>query len=122
MAKRMQFSVVGLPHYTIWHLYEPSYEDIRHMEELEQERAAQEEAEKARRERMDKIQQEFDTGALSQFEKDKAAMQAAVKKMKEVRGRTHPEEGWKDEEQRREATERARRENEERERAEQEKQ
>lgn len=32
MAKRMQFSVVGLPHYTIWHLYEPSVDDIRHME------------------------------------------------------------------------------------------
>lgn len=31
MAKRMQFSVVGLPHYTIWHLYEPSVDDIRHM-------------------------------------------------------------------------------------------
>jgi mannan polymerase II complex ANP1 subunit len=32
MAKRMKFSVVGLPHYTIWHLYEPSVDDIRHME------------------------------------------------------------------------------------------
>jgi len=35
MAKRMRFSVVGLPHYTIWHLYEPSVDDIRHMEEME---------------------------------------------------------------------------------------
>lgn len=32
MARRMGFSVVGLPHYTIWHLYEPSLDDIRHME------------------------------------------------------------------------------------------
>lgn len=32
MAKRMGYSVVGLPHYTIWHLYEPSVDDIRHME------------------------------------------------------------------------------------------
>lgn len=32
MAKRMQYSVVGLPHYTIWHLYEPSVDDIKHME------------------------------------------------------------------------------------------
>lgn len=32
MAKRMKYSVVGLPHYTIWHLYEPSVDDIRHME------------------------------------------------------------------------------------------
>ena len=43
MAKRMQFSVVGLPHYTIWHLYEPSFEDIRHMEEMEQEKKRREE-------------------------------------------------------------------------------
>lgn len=28
----MKYSVVGLPHYTIWHLYEPSVDDIRHME------------------------------------------------------------------------------------------
>lgn len=32
MAKKMQFSVVGLPHYTIWHMYEPSVDDIKHME------------------------------------------------------------------------------------------
>lgn len=32
MAKAMHFSVVGLPHYVIWHLYEPSVDDIRHME------------------------------------------------------------------------------------------
>lgn len=28
----MGYSVIGLPHYTIWHLYEPSVDDIRHME------------------------------------------------------------------------------------------
>ena len=32
MAKRMEYSVVGLPHYVIWHLYEPSVDDIKHME------------------------------------------------------------------------------------------
>jgi hypothetical protein len=32
MSRRMGFSVVGLPHYTIWHLYEPSVDDIKHME------------------------------------------------------------------------------------------
>ena len=32
MAKRMKYSVVGLPHYVIWHLYEPSIDDIEHME------------------------------------------------------------------------------------------
>jgi mannan polymerase II complex ANP1 subunit len=32
MSKRMGFSVIGLPHYTIWHEYEPSVDDIQHME------------------------------------------------------------------------------------------
>ena len=32
MSRRMGYSVVGLPHYTIWHLYEPSVDDIKHME------------------------------------------------------------------------------------------
>lgn len=44
----MGFSVIGLPHYTIWHLYEPSVDDLRHMEEMELERKAQEEEERAR--------------------------------------------------------------------------
>ena len=73
MAKRMQFSVVGLPHYTIWHLYEPSVDDIRHMEEMEQERQDREREEKEKKDRMEKIQREFDSGA-SQWEKDKLEM------------------------------------------------
>lgn len=48
MAKRMGFSVIGLPHYTIWHLYEPSVDDLRHMEELELERQAREQEERER--------------------------------------------------------------------------
>ncbi len=32
MARRMGLSVIGLPHYTIWHAYEPSVDDIQHME------------------------------------------------------------------------------------------
>ncbi|KAJ8100684.1 Anp1-domain-containing protein [Lipomyces tetrasporus] len=42
MCKRMGFSVVGLPHYVIWHMYEPSVDDIRHMAEMEQERLRKE--------------------------------------------------------------------------------
>lgn len=74
MAKRMQFSVVGLPHYTIWHLYEPSVDDIRHMEEMEKERIAHEEEEKERAERMKKIKEQF-TDPNSQWEKDKTDIQ-----------------------------------------------
>ncbi|KAL4878899.1 Anp1-domain-containing protein [Aspergillus karnatakaensis] len=56
MAKRMGFSVVGLPHYTIWHLYEPSVDDLRHMEEMETERKAREEEEKAETERAERTE------------------------------------------------------------------
>lgn len=44
----MGFSVIGLPHYTIWHLYEPSVDDLRHMEEMELEKQALEEEERER--------------------------------------------------------------------------
>ena len=79
MAKRMQFSVVGLPHYTIWHLYEPSVDDIRRMEEMEQERKAREEEEKKKKERAEKIGEQFDTGTGKQYEQDKEAMREAAR-------------------------------------------
>ncbi|KAL7629685.1 Mannan polymerase II complex anp1 subunit [Parahypoxylon ruwenzoriense] len=78
MAKRMQFSVVGLPHYTIWHLYEPSVDDIRHMEEMEQERLAKEAEEKERQDREKKIKEQFgDTNG--QWEQDKSEIQNLAK-------------------------------------------
>lgn len=52
----MKFSVIGLPHYTIWHLYEPSVDDLRHMEEMEQERLAREQEEKERADQKDTTQ------------------------------------------------------------------
>ncbi|KAL6719099.1 Mannan polymerase II complex anp1 subunit [Lecanora helva] len=84
MAKRMQFSVVGLPHYTVWHLYEPSVDDIRHMEEMEQERKNRENEEKERAERMKKIKEEFgDPGG--EWEKDKSGMDDLSKKEDQIR-------------------------------------
>jgi mannan polymerase II complex ANP1 subunit len=77
MAKRMQFSVVGLPHYTIWHLYEPSVDDIRHMEEMEQDRQAGESEEKERAERMKKIKDQF-ADPNGQWEKDKIGIQNMI--------------------------------------------
>lgn len=35
MCRKMGFTVNGLPHYTIWHLYEPSEEDLQKMKEME---------------------------------------------------------------------------------------
>lgn len=45
MCRRMGFSVTGLPHYVIWHIYEPSTDDLKHMEWMaqEEERAARKE-------------------------------------------------------------------------------
>lgn len=34
MSKRMGYSVVGLPHYVIWHIYEPSSDDLKYMEKM----------------------------------------------------------------------------------------
>jgi mannan polymerase II complex ANP1 subunit len=90
MAKRMKFSVVGLPHYTVWHLYEPSVDDIRHMEEMEQERQARENEEKERAERMKKIKEEFND-PNSQWEKDKNDIQSMA--LKEVENQKLAEAG-----------------------------
>ncbi|KAL8761731.1 MAG: hypothetical protein Q9184_002173 [Pyrenodesmia sp. 2 TL-2023] len=78
MAKRMGFSVVGLPHYTVWHLYEPSVDDIRHMEEMENERKNREKEEKERAERAKKIKDEFNDPG-SQWEKDKSDIEGISK-------------------------------------------
>ncbi|KAI6883045.1 hypothetical protein KC318_g16400, partial [Hortaea werneckii] len=70
----------GLPHYTIWHMYEPSVDDIRHMEEMEQERQAREKEEGEKREREERIKQQFDmTEGKGQWEKDKAMLEEALK-------------------------------------------
>jgi len=80
MSKRMGYSVVGLPHYTVWHLYEPSVDDIRHMEEMEAEKKEREAEEKERNERMKKIKEEFND-PNSQWEKDKAELMADKTKL-----------------------------------------
>ena len=81
MARRMKFSVVGLPHYTVWHLYEPSVDDIRHMEEMEAEKKAREKHEKETQDQAKKIKQEFKEVG-SQWEKDKQSMNEDVKREK----------------------------------------
>ncbi|KAK9455891.1 Anp1-domain-containing protein [Dipodascopsis uninucleata] len=58
MCKRMHFSVVGLPHYVIWHLYEPSADDLKHMAEMEEERLRKER--EAREEEERKVKEEED--------------------------------------------------------------
>lgn len=79
MAKRMSFSVVGLPHYTIWHLYEPSVDDIRHMEEMEKERKEQEAREIAEKERIEKIKAQF-ANPSTQWDQDQSDIRDMAKK------------------------------------------
>ncbi|KAK4238165.1 glycosyltransferase [Achaetomium macrosporum] len=84
MARRMEFSVVGLPHYTIWHTYEPSVDDIKHMEQMEREKLAQEQAEKEKAEKAMKLKESFGD-ATGQWEKDKSDMQhIALEEKKET--------------------------------------
>ena len=78
----MKFSVIGLPHYTVWHLYEPSVDDIRHMEEMEQERKNREREEKERADRLKKIKDEFHE-PNSQWEKDKTELKDIAQKEEE---------------------------------------
>ncbi|CDK24681.1 unnamed protein product [Kuraishia capsulata CBS 1993] len=48
LCKRMGFNVVGLPHYVIWHIYEPSSDDLKHMEWMAQEEERQKQEAKLR--------------------------------------------------------------------------
>jgi mannan polymerase II complex ANP1 subunit len=81
MAKRMRFSVVGLPHYTIWHIYEPSADDLKHMERMEEERKSREAAEKAEKERQAKLMENYDD-PKAQWEQDKKQIENAVTEAK----------------------------------------
>ena len=105
----MDFSVVGLPHYTIWHLYEPSVEDIKHMEvsnqrvplfqsrsnrqqQMEQERLAREQEEKDKAEKAKKMKESFgDT--TSQWEKDKNEIQNIALQDKQKEQKKEPQGG-----------------------------
>ena len=87
MAKRMQYSVVGLPHYTIWHLYEPSVDDIRHMEAMEVERVAREAADREKNGQERKLKDTFEN-PKHQWEQDRTDIEkyreAAAQKEAEV--------------------------------------
>lgn len=47
MAKKMGYRVGGLPHYTLWHIYEPSDDDLRDIAEKERESRKAEKNERA---------------------------------------------------------------------------
>lgn len=45
----MGYTVVGLPHYVIWHIYEPSSDDLKHMEWMALEEVRQQEEAKIKK-------------------------------------------------------------------------
>lgn len=97
MARRMGFSVIGLPHYTVWHLYEPSVDDIRHMEEMEAEKREREKQEKENAAITKKIQEEFQQ-VDSQWEQDRQAIAGDVAESdpkEDVKQDTRKKEGVK---------------------------
>ncbi|KAG7193494.1 Mannan polymerase II complex anp1 subunit [Scheffersomyces spartinae] len=49
LSRRMGYSVVGLPHYVIWHIYEPSSDDLKHMEWMALEEVRQKEEAKIKK-------------------------------------------------------------------------
>ncbi|RCK66750.1 Mannan polymerase II complex ANP1 subunit [Candida viswanathii] len=49
LSKKMGYSVVGLPHYVIWHIYEPSSDDLKHMEWMALEEVRQQEEAKVKK-------------------------------------------------------------------------
>lgn len=59
-------------------MFEPSVDDIRRMEEMEDERRKREEDEKLRKERVERIQVQFDDGT-SQWEKDRESIREMAK-------------------------------------------
>lgn len=83
MARRMKFSVVGLPHYTVWHLYEPSIDDIKHMEEMEAEKREREKQEKEKAEAVEKMEDAFQK-VDAQWEEDKQAIAQKLEKKEGV--------------------------------------
>jgi hypothetical protein len=92
MARRLKFSVVGLPHYTIWHLYEPSVDDLRHMDEMEKEKQEKAKKEKEEKEKLEKISSQFDNPS-GQWDKDKASLNFLANKDQEKQtGKTTPKQ------------------------------
>lgn len=99
MARRMKYSVVGLPHYTIWHLYEPSLDDRKHMAEMEMEKKQREQKELEEKERLEKVKEEF-KDVSDQWSKDKQALQdsenaALQEKLQKARDKAKKKEAEK---------------------------
>jgi len=68
----MGFEVVGLPHYVIWHVYEPSSEDLVRMEQMEREKE------------MKQLDVEDVELSRARWNQDRKAIEVAMEKMKKA--------------------------------------
>jgi len=66
----MGFEVVGLPHYVIWHVYEPSEEDLERMAQMEREKE------------MRQLDVEDLNAAKARWEEDRKIIEQAIEKKK----------------------------------------
>lgn len=66
----MGFEVVGLPHYVIWHVYEPSADDLIRMEQMEREKE------------MKELDVEDFELSRARWEQDRKAIDAEIEKKK----------------------------------------
>ncbi|KAA8915667.1 hypothetical protein TRICI_002179 [Trichomonascus ciferrii] len=89
MCKRMGYSVVGLPHYTIWHIYEPSSDDIKHMEWM-----AQEEERHAKEEKLRQMHDEKWRSGFQDVGKEWAIEKANILKNTEMEFNFGSKQNW----------------------------
>jgi hypothetical protein len=66
----MGFEVVGLPHYVIWHVYEPSEDDLIRMDQMERDKAV-----------MQLDTEDIDI-AKARWDKDRKALESVLEKKK----------------------------------------
>ena len=66
----MGFEVAGLPHYVIWHVYEPSEDDLIRMDQMERDKAVKQ---------LDV--EDFDI-AKARWDKDRKALESVLEKKK----------------------------------------
>lgn len=76
ICRDMGFKVIGLPHYTIWHIYEPSADDLKHMDwmQREEERIS---LENAMREERDRVYEQGFENVWDYWEEERARVMDA---------------------------------------------
>ncbi|VVT52969.1 uncharacterized protein SAPINGB_P003338 [Magnusiomyces paraingens] len=83
LCRKMGFSVNGLPHYTIWHLYEPSEDDLKKMKEMEEEKKKPPKVEKQTNNKDELLEEKFQD--VSREVAQEEALKVAIEEQEEAR-------------------------------------